>query len=108
MYGEYEKIFPGTAERILRMAEVEQSARIDLQRKHLTNSHDLNMAGLRLTAIISIVMFLGGSGGIYAGRLSLGIIQILTGIALLIGSSIYRRRSTNSSKERSKGSNPKH
>lgn len=94
----YEKIFPGAAERILKMAE-EQSLHRRTQESRVIGSDILNSRlGLIFALIIGLAGIIGGAVCIVNGKEVSGSIFGMTCIATLVGVFVYG--SQNRRKER--------
>lgn len=96
LYAEYEKVLPGTAVRILRMTEVEQSFRHKLTTDNLGKNYKLQTFGLCLGFILALCIAMGGLWIVLNGKSIEGFVSFFTGIGCLVAAATYRHKSKKS------------
>ncbi len=89
---EYDKILPGSADRILTMAESEQKHRHEIDRKGLATAVRANLVGQCFGFVIGVIGVVGGIYLVSADRSLSGLTIFVGSIASLVGVYIFRQR----------------
>ena len=84
LFAEYNKTLPGSADRILAMAEREQANRHDMVTRGLNNEHALATRGQTIAGVLGGMVILVGALGIYLGRPLEGLGAVLLATASLV------------------------
>jgi uncharacterized membrane protein len=87
----YEDVLPGSADRILRMAERQQEHRQELESVTVREAANRSWWGLRLGFTITVLVVAVGAAGILTGRSLAGFGVILADLAVLAGVFAYGR-----------------
>jgi uncharacterized membrane protein len=95
----YEKIVPGSAERILKMAEEQQTHRHGMERQALQVESRNSFAGIICAFVIGIVTVVCGSLVAYSGVQWQGYAISGTGLVSLVGTFIYGTRARRKERE---------
>lgn len=99
MLKEYEKVLPGSADRIISMAERQQSHRHKLELTVIkSNSRDSKM-GIIAGALLSFALIVIGGLGIVTGYPGIGAFLSVSSIATLAGIFVYGTRSNREERE---------
>lgn len=85
MIANYEKALPGSADRILKMAEDQQAHRHELERTNLQANISSEKRGTWIGGAIALIVVLGSFFLIAIGKSIEGFGTILTGLVMLIG-----------------------
>jgi uncharacterized membrane protein len=86
---QYETILPGTFERILKMTEIEQKHRHDIEQNIQQHEYQLRNRAQYIALIFGVFMFSLAGGLIYNGQSIEGLAALITAIAAFIGPYIY-------------------
>ena len=87
----YEEVLPGSADRILGMAERQQAHRLELEKMTVSEATNRSWWGLRLGFAITLVVVGVGAAAILTGRSLAGFGLILADLAVLAGVFVYGR-----------------
>lgn len=87
----YEDVLPGSADRILRMAERQQDHRHDLERMTVKEATNRSWWGLRLGFVITVLVVGVGAATILTGHSAVGLALVLADLAVLAGVFVYGR-----------------
>lgn len=79
----YEKILPGSADRIIKMAEEQSNHRMNMEKNMLASQISYKNKGLNLGFILGAILLLGGLGLLFVGRSATGL-TVLAGAAVAI------------------------
>ncbi len=85
----YNEVLPGAAERIVAMAEKQQSHRQDLERKLVFSNAESQVRGSYLGFVVCMTVVLGGFYLLYLGRQITGIIAVVTPLIGLVSVFVY-------------------
>jgi uncharacterized membrane protein len=85
----YDEIVPGAAERILTMAENQQSHRMHLESSVIEENCKSQRRGLNFGFVIAMTVILGGFFLIFKGKDITGIISVVLALVSLVGLFIY-------------------
>lgn len=107
MYGGYEDVLEGSADRILKMAEKQQEHRFALEKSRQNTRNELAMRELKSTIILDglsrvlgfIIILTVVGGGVYLvsqGNELGGYASVIVGLATLIGTYLWGRKKGNS------------
>ena len=88
----YERVLPGSAERILAMAERQSGHRIRQEERVITSSIQREKTGQWMAFVLSLVVILGGIGLAWTGRSVTGLTMVIADLAALAGVFMYGRR----------------
>ena len=99
MYAEYERALPGTADRILKMAEFEQLSRVNLQKDNLRRKYNFQIVGLWLGFVLAFGIAMVGLWIVSTGKPVEGFFSFFSGLGLLVGAAIYRHRAIKSAQK---------
>jgi uncharacterized membrane protein len=88
----YNTVLPGAAERILAMAEKQQTHRQDLERRVIFSNTRSQTRGTYLGFAIALTAILSGVFLIYIGREVTGIASIIGALAALVGVFVYGKQ----------------
>jgi uncharacterized membrane protein len=89
---QYEEVLPGSADRILSMAERQEAHRHELEKLTVKEATNRSWWGLRLGFVLAVIIVLVGAGAIFTGHTPAGLAAILTPTAILAGVFVYGRR----------------
>jgi uncharacterized membrane protein len=92
--GEYERILPGTADRIIRMAENEQNHRHKLQIRSQSHQAVITFVGQLFAFIMGISGIAGGVFLVNSDKPITGFGIFFTSLATLMGVFFYNRKRT--------------
>jgi uncharacterized membrane protein len=81
----YEEVLPGSADRILAMAERQQEHRHELERVTINEAANRSWWGLRLGFVIALTVIGVGAGAIFTGHALAGFALIVAQAAVLAG-----------------------
>ena len=87
----YEEVLPGSADRILSMAERQQEHRLNLEKVTVNEAANRSWWGLRLGFIIAVLVIAVGAAGIFTGHALAGFGVIVAQAAILAGVFAYGR-----------------
>src|SRR3989338_5571604 len=90
----YEKLVPGAAQRILKMAEAQASHRQDIEKTVVRAGSRDSLWGIVVAGIIAICAFAWSAYALFIGQTAEAVIGILTTIGGFVGAFIYGKRST--------------
>jgi len=93
MLEHYERVLPGSADRILRMAEQQSAHRQDLEARKLRSDIRNESMGQILAFTLALVGLLGGLFLAYEGKSLAGLTTFITTLVSLLGLFIYGRKS---------------
>jgi uncharacterized membrane protein len=88
----YEEVLPGSANRILSMAEGQQAHRHELEKLTIKEATNRSWWGLRLGFVLAVMIIAVGAAAIFTGHTPEGLTAILTPTAILAGVFVYGRR----------------
>ena len=100
MLAEYDKVLPGGAERLVKMAESQIAHRQDIERTVIRSNARAQVLGQVFAFILSFCVICGGLFLIYQGESIEGIGTVLTTLAALAGVFVYGRRQQRKERER--------
>lgn len=90
---DYEKILPGSADRILKMAEAQSEHRQNLEKTVLaTNSRD-SLLGIIAAFILGVIGLAGGIYAVLKGAVAAGTFVTTLSLSSLVGTFVYGTRS---------------
>lgn len=92
LYREYENILPGAADRILKMAEIQQSHRHELEKSVIVSDIVQARIGLIFGFIYVMTAILGGIHLLNTGRDITGLSVLVGALVTLAGVFIFRQR----------------
>lgn len=95
----YNEVIPGAAERILAMAENQQSHRIQMESAVVQENCKSQRRGLTFGFVITMTVVLGGFFLIYKGKSASGLISVVLALASLVGIFIYGKEKQQSQLE---------
>jgi len=84
LFAEYDRVLPGSAERILAMAEREQKHRHDVVSRGQQDEHTLAKRGQAIAAVLGGMVIVIGGVGMVLGRPLEGLGAVLLGAASLV------------------------
>jgi uncharacterized membrane protein len=87
----YEEVLPGSANRILEMAERQQAHRHSLEKTTVTEAAARSRWGLRLGFVIAVLVIGVGAAAIFTGHPTAGLAAIVSQAAILAGVFVYGR-----------------
>jgi uncharacterized membrane protein len=87
----YEEVLPGSADRILAMAERQQDHRHSLERVAVDEAASRSRWGLRLGFVIAVLVVGVGAAAIFTGHALAGFAVIVAQAAILAGVFVYGR-----------------
>lgn len=90
----YEEVLPGSADRILKMAEKQSAHRQGMEERMLDNSIKSERIGQCLGFAVFTLAIIAGFVLILLGKDGIGLLTALGSIAALVGLFIYDRQST--------------
>lgn len=90
LFAKFEDILPGAADRILTMSESEQKHRHLMEQENMKLVKKMSLLGLYFGFTLAISIILGGISLLVLGHSIEGIGLILTALAALVGSFIYK------------------
>lgn len=89
---QYEDILPGSANRILSMAERQEAHRHELEKLTVQEATNRSWWGLRLGFVLAVMIIAIGAAAIFTGHTPEGLTAILAPTAILAGVFVYGRR----------------
>lgn len=89
---QYEEVLPGSADRILSMAERQEAHRHALEQLTVREATSRSWWGLRLGFVLAVMIIAIGAAAIFTGHTPEGLATILTPTAILAGVFVYGRR----------------
>lgn len=89
----YNQVLPGSAERIMAMAEEQQRHREHLEKVVIESNAAVQKLGPILGFIVAMSAVIGGVVVILMGRSAAGLVTILASLGSLVGVFIYGKRS---------------
>lgn len=92
VFGRYEQILRGSADRILRMAEIQSSHRQYLEKKVISGEQLRANAGLFFGFIIGMTVIIGGLLMVYLEKEWQGFVVLIGGVGSLVGTFVYGKR----------------
>jgi uncharacterized membrane protein len=95
----YNEVIPGAAERILAMAENQQSHRIQIESAVVQENCKSQRRGLIFGFVITMTVVLGGFFLIYKGKSATGLISVVLALVSLVGIFIYGKQKQQSQLE---------
>ena len=87
----YEDVLPGSADRILSMAERQQDHRMELEKVTVHEAAQRSRWGLRLGFVLALLVLAIGAVGIFTGHDVAGLAVIIGQAAILAGVFVYGR-----------------
>lgn len=99
MLKEYEEVLPGSAERILSMAERQSAHRQEIEKTVIKSKSISEIAGVIFAGLIASAVIAGGLFLIYSGLSVEGFISILAALGSLVGVFVYGTRSERAERE---------
>jgi uncharacterized membrane protein len=87
----YEEVLPGSADRILSMAERQQEHRQSLEKVTIEGDAKRSWWGMRLGFVIAVLVVGVGAGAIFTGHALAGFAVIVAQAAMLAGVFVYGR-----------------
>lgn len=93
MFEEYDRVLPGSAERILSMAEKQTIHRISLEEKVVSSNINKESLGMWMAFLITMTAIIGGIIIILDDKSAAGLQIIITSLVILVGIFIYGRHS---------------
>ena len=87
----YEEVLPGSADRILSMAERQQEHRQSLEKVTVEGAANRSWWGMRLGFVIAVIVVGIGAGAIFTGHALAGFAVIIAQTAILAGVFVYGR-----------------
>jgi uncharacterized membrane protein len=87
----YEEVLPGSADRILTMAERQQAHRHELEKTTVSEAAARSRWGLRLGFVIAVLVIAVGAAAIFTGHPTAGLAAIVSQAAILAGVFVYGR-----------------
>ena len=88
----YEKILPGSADRIISMTERQQQHRIDMERARLYADIRMEQMGLGAGFVLAVVLAVGGIWLAFEGKELTGFAIFVANIAILVSAFYLTRR----------------
>ncbi len=88
----YDKILPGAAERILKMAETQSSHRQEMEKKIIGSEIFQANCGMIFAFIIVLIAIIIGAVLIYLDRPVGGLISLIAAVGIIVGSFILGRK----------------
>jgi uncharacterized membrane protein len=85
----YNQIVPGSAERIIKLAETQHDHRLEIEKSVIDSGIAAQKLGTILGFILAMTAILGGVFLIYVGKESTGITSIIAALAGLVGVFVY-------------------
>lgn len=85
----YNRVLPGAADRILKMAEEQAKHRQLMEKKVISTGQIKSIIGLVFAFIIATVVLIGSVFLIYTGKSWQGLSGVLIGLAAIVGPFIY-------------------
>lgn len=92
--GKWERIMPGSADRILTLSEKHQGHRMDMERDMFTDFTKREQLGMWFYFFIALVMIVGGIIVILSGHSTVGLVALAAPVATIAGTFIYSYRRT--------------
>ncbi|MGA9509161.1 MAG: DUF2335 domain-containing protein [Candidatus Sulfotelmatobacter sp.] len=87
----YNQILPGAAERIIAMAENQQSHRQGLEKHVIHSNVEAQRLGTLLGFVVAMTVVIGGMYLVHEGKSGEGLAAILTALASLVGVFLYSK-----------------
>lgn len=84
MLAQYNALVPGAADRILRMAEEQQSHRHEMESSVVRRNLDAQVRGQRMSFMISVIVIVGGFALMAYGKDGYGIAAIVSALSVLV------------------------
>lgn len=97
--GRWERIMPGSADRILGLSEKHQEHRLEMESKTLDVFIKREQLGMWFYFIIALVMIVGGIVIILSGYSTVGLVALAAPVATVAGSFLYSHRSARQDRE---------
>lgn len=97
--GRWERIMPGSAERILSLSEKHQEHRMEIERTMFDVFVKREQLGMWFYFVIALVMIVGGVVIILSGYSTVGLVALAAPVATLAGSFLYSYRSVRQDRE---------
>lgn len=91
-FKQYEEILPGSADRILTMAEEQGRHRREIEKIVIKNEARNSSRGLLFAFIVAVIIVLVGGTLVFFDKAGWGLALILTGLAGLVGTFIKGRK----------------
>jgi uncharacterized membrane protein len=88
----YNQIVPGSAERIIAMAEDQHDHRIEIETRVIESNISAQKLGTILGFVVAMTAIVGGSLLVYGGKETSGLTAIITALAGLVGVFVYGKR----------------
>lgn len=85
----YNRILPGAADRILKMAEDQEKHRQDIERQVVRSNVFSQKAGLVMGFMVAITAIVGGIWLALVGSSAVGLTAIISALAALVGVFVY-------------------
>ena len=99
MLEHYDKIVPGAAERILKMAEQQSAHRRSLEQKALSSDSRNSTLGIISALVITLGILILSAYAVYLGQPWTAAIISAVGVSSLVGTFIYGTRSRRQERE---------
>jgi uncharacterized membrane protein len=87
----YNQILPGSAERLIAMAESQHSHRQELEKHVIHSNVSAQRLGTILGFIVAMTVIIGGVYLVHEGKSGEGLAAILTALAALVGVFVYSK-----------------
>lgn len=97
--GRWERIMPGSAERILSLSEKHQDHRMEIERTMFGVFVKREQLGMWFYFILALVMIIGGIIIILSGYSTVGLVALAAPVATLAGSFLYSHRNSRQERE---------
>ena len=94
LLAEFNQVVPGSAKKIIEMAESQTQHRINIESKIINSDIDKEKMGMIFSFILGLVIILSGVIIIWLGYKIEGLISLIFGISSLIGVFIYGKNKT--------------
>lgn len=98
----YEKICPGSADRIMREAEKQTEHRVDMESCVIKGNVKLEELGLIFAFILAFILFIGGILMIFFDKEIIGLILLVKVVAFFVWMFIYKKNNNEKELERKK------
>ncbi|MBQ3275029.1 DUF2335 domain-containing protein [Candidatus Saccharibacteria bacterium] len=92
-FKKYEEALPGSAERILRMAEEQSAHRRKMEMKVIDSGIENSKRGQLFAFILSLVVIVGGLTLLILGKSTEGYVALVAALGTLVGTFIYGKKS---------------
>ena len=89
---DYNRAFPGCAERIVKMAERQSVHRQELERTVIESNIASEKRGSYQAFVLALIVILGGIALIYTGHVGIGATLVISDIVALAGTYLYGKR----------------